>query len=136
MSTNPRTLIILAAIVLSGLALSYWLKSSPDDTSTVSVQVPSSFSTQAAAGQVLFEANCMVCHGKNGAGTKKGPPLIHILYVPSHHGDISFQRAAKNGVRAHHWRFGNMPPVAGVTPGDVSKIIAFVRQVQRANGIK
>jgi hypothetical protein len=28
-----------------------------------------------------------------------------------------------------------MPPVAGLTRGDVAMVIAYIRQVQRANGI-
>ena len=43
--------------------------------------------------------------------------------------------AAKNGVRQHHWPFGNMPPVEGITDSEISNIIAYVRTVQRANGI-
>ncbi|HBM41471.1 MAG TPA: cytochrome C, partial [Sulfitobacter sp.] len=49
--------------------------------------------------------------------------------------DAAFLLAAKQGVRAHHWKFGNMPPVEGVTPGDVKMVVAYVRELQRANGI-
>ena len=44
--------------------------------------------------------------GQNGVA----PPLVHKLYEPGHHSDMAFIMAAKNGVRSHHWRFGNMPP--------------------------
>ncbi|KKK93735.1 hypothetical protein LCGC14_2689930, partial [marine sediment metagenome] len=30
---------------------------------------------------------------------------------------------------------GNMPPVEGVTPGEVKMVVAYVRELQRANGI-
>ena len=50
-------------------------------------------------------------------------------------GMIAFQMAVANGVRAHHWRFGNMPAVEGVTQSDVDKIVAYVRALQRENGI-
>ena len=86
--------------------------------------------------QVLFNTNCPVCDGKNATGTKQGPPLMHKNYDPSHHGDASFLLAANNGVRAHHWPFGNMPPVAGFNETEVKGIIAFVRELQRANGIR
>jgi len=36
---------------------------------------------------------------------------------------------------SHHWQFGHMPPVPGLSQKDVAKIIAFVRELQRANGI-
>ena len=46
------------------------------------------------------------------------------------------QRAVARGVRAHHWRFGDMPRVEGLTRGDVAAIVAYVRELQRANGIR
>lgn len=66
-------------------------------------------------------------------GEKKGPPLLHKIYEPSHHGDAAFQLAAKNGVRAHHWPFGDMAPVSReVTPDDVAHITAYVRMEQKS----
>jgi hypothetical protein len=44
--------------------------------------------------------------------------------------------AALNGSRAHHWNFGEMPPVEGIAEQDVTKIVAFVRAVQKANGVE
>ena len=102
----------------------------------VNVRVPGTLSANAEIGKVAFEAKCAVCHGANAAGQDGvAPPLVHKIYEPSHHGDASFLLAAKNGVRAHHWRFGNMLPVEGVTDGDVKMIVAYVRELQRANGI-
>lgn len=102
----------------------------------VAVKMPSLSST-AKTGQGLFAANCSLCHGANADGREgKGPPLIHKIYEPGHHGDASFQSAALNGVRAHHWRFGNMPPVAGIKLEEVDLIITYVREVQRHNGIQ
>lgn len=87
------------------------------------------------AGEAKFSANCAACHGVRGAGTKQGPPLVHKIYEPNHHADMAFQRAAENGVRAHHWEFGNMPKIEGVTPADVEEIIRYVRWLQREAGI-
>ncbi|NUH65411.1 cytochrome c [Sulfitobacter sp. S0837] len=102
----------------------------------VSVTLPEKLSAQAQVGQRAFEAKCAACHGDNAAGREgSGPPLIHKVYEPSHHGDGAFMVAATNGVRQHHWSFGNMPPVAGITPAEVKTIIAYVRELQRANGI-
>lgn len=86
-------------------------------------------------GEAKFSANCAVCHGVRGVGTKQGPPLVHKIYEPNHHADMAFQRAAENGVRAHHWEFGNMPKIEGVTPADVEQIIRYVRWLQREAGI-
>jgi mono/diheme cytochrome c family protein len=92
-----------------------------------------------AQGKSLFLQNCASCHGSDlkgvDKGDKKGPPLLHKIYEPSHHGDAAFQLAAKNGVRAHHWPYGDMPPVPKVTPDDVAHITAYVRAEQRKIGI-
>lgn len=89
-----------------------------------------------AAGKPLFEKYCASCHGVDLKGTDKGPPFLHRVYVPSHHADAAFQLAAKNGVRAHHWKFGDMAPVKEVTPDDVVHITAYVRAMQRRVGIE
>ena len=87
------------------------------------------------AGETKFNANCTACHGPKGVGTQLGPPLVHKIYEPNHHGDAAFQLAAANGVRAHHWEFGNMPKIEAVTPPDVDQIIQYVRWLQRQAGI-
>ena len=86
-------------------------------------------------GKAEFGTYCARCHGSGGKGTNQGPPLVHKIYEPNHHGDAAFQRAVAQGVRAHHWNFGDMQPVPGVSRSDVDKIVAFVRELQRENGI-
>lgn len=88
-----------------------------------------------SVGKTLFEKNCASCHGVDLKGTKLGPSFLHPYYVSSHHGDVAFQLAAKNGVNAHHWKFGNMAPVPSVTPDDVAHITAYVRYQQRRAGM-
>jgi len=90
----------------------------------------------AATGKALFAQHCSGCHGKDLKGSDKGPPLLHKIYEPSHHGDAAFQLAVARGVRAHHWQFGDMPAVEKVTPDDVAHITAFVRAEQRNAGIR
>ena len=108
----------------------------PEGAPLVNIVVPDQFSAQAQLGKTAYEAVCATCHGSNATGKMGfGPPLIHPIYEPNHHGDMAFQMAAQNGVQAHHWPFGNMPPQAGVTSGDVNAIVAYVREIQRANGI-
>ena len=107
-----------------------------EGTALVAIKTPESYSQNAQIGQRLFEATCADCHGPNAVGQAGvAPPLIHIIYEPNHHGDESFQRAVALGVRAHHWKFGNMPAVAGLTRAEVKSIIAYVRELQRHNGI-
>lgn len=90
----------------------------------------------AAAGRLAFGEYCARCHGPDAGGTEQGPPLVHKLYEPGHHADIAFVLAARQGVRAHHWRFGDMPPVEGVSDAELGDIVQYVRAVQRANGIR
>ena len=92
---------------------------------------------QYGRGMLKFQEKCSACHGQWAEGTAdKGPPLVHIYYVPSHHDDDSFYRAAHSGVNAHHWHFGDMPPVQGVTDQDIGQIVQFVRWWQSENGIR
>ncbi len=103
----------------------------------VAVTPPGQIDPLAETGARIFAAVCADCHGANAAGRAgKGPPLIHRIYEPSHHADESFQRAVAHGVRAHHWPFGDMAPVPGLTRADVAAVVAWVRAVQRANGIE
>lgn len=87
------------------------------------------------AGENRFNELCARCHGIAGRGTNTGPPLVHKIYEPSHHADFAFMRAAMQGVRAHHWKFGNMPKISEATPDDVARIIPYVRWLQREAGI-
>lgn len=98
------------------------------------VVVPS-LSENARSGEQVFNANCVLCHGSNASGTGLGPPLVHKIYEPGHHQDFTIQSAVRNGVPAHHWQFGNMPPVPAVTDEDIPNIICYIRELQRANGI-
>jgi len=102
----------------------------------VEVKLPT-LSGNEALGETAFTAKCAECHGAAGSGRNgMGPPLIHKIYEPGHHGDRAFLLAVQNGVRAHHWPFGDMPPVKGLTVADVGNIVAYVRALQRANGIR
>ncbi len=95
----------------------------------------SALSDTARAGEELFNANCSVCHGVGATGTSQGPPLIDRIYHPSHHPDFSIRNAVRQGVKQHHWLFGDMAPVAGVSLDEVEEIICYIREAQRADGI-
>ena len=97
---------------------------------------PGPVPAELAEGERLYNGNCVRCHGALGAGSDSGPPLVDIVYEPNHHADIAFQRAVALGVAAHHWRFGNMPPVPGVDTAAVGRITAYVRWLQRKAGIE
>jgi mono/diheme cytochrome c family protein len=132
----------IGIIALVGIVgMTYWWGSKIDDHSPAStpmtiVTVPQ-LSSQAKHGQTMFNENCASCHGPNASGRNGiGPPIVHNTYRPSHHSDIAFKIASLNGVRQHHWNFGSMPPINGITEADVHDIIVYLRSLQQANGIE
>lgn len=84
-----------------------------------------------ARGQLLYEKYCGSCHGIALDGSNQGPPLLHPFYKPSHHGDESVYRAMLQGVKQHHWEFGDMPPVQGMTPKKAERVISYLRFYQK-----
>ena len=131
---NIKMIAILALIL--GVSYAAWTlftgPSSAGEEST-SVTIPE-FSQIAQSGQIAYEENCAACHGINAAGTENGPTFLHAFYKAGHHGDGAFENAAKRGVRAHHWRFGDMPPVEDITDAEIRWIVKYVRELQAANG--
>lgn len=89
-----------------------------------------------AAGEALYAANCARCHGADLRGTENGPPHLHPVYEPGHHGDEAFRLAITRGASQHHWDFGPMPAIDGLDESDVNDIIAYVREEQRKVGIE
>ncbi len=132
------------AILLVVVTAVWWAKSSSNDRdqaieaselpSSQSIVVPE-LSPAALSGETAFNASCATCHGTNAAGTDQGPPLIHPFYPTKRHADFAFVMAVKSGVRSHHWRFGSMPPVEGVSDAEIQSIITYIREIQAANGI-
>lgn len=127
---------VIGVLVL-GIGFVAWRNFGAAQQSSGRAQIvaPAQLSAAASLGKKGFDDNCARCHGENAAGTDQGPPLIHNYYNPGHHGDGAFYGAVANGVRQHHWRFGNMPPLPQVTRDQMRMIIAYIREMQRANGI-
>lgn len=88
------------------------------------------------SGEESFQNRCAVCHGQNAEGSQTGPPLVNRLYEIGHHPNFSFHNAVNKGVTAHHWNFGDMPPVPNVPAAEVDAIICHVRDLQRSEGIQ
>ncbi len=87
-------------------------------------------------GERRYNRSCAQCHGVLAAGTDAGPPLVHRTYEPSHHSDAAFQLAVTRGVRAHHWSFGNMPPVPDMDSTAIAGVTAYVRWLQEKADIR
>jgi len=126
--------IAIGGFLLLGIGLLVAPLVSPEGSASIDVTEPV-LSAQATIGKVAYDANCAACHGKKAAGSKQGPPLIHAIYNPGHHGDEAFFRAVKGGVPQHHWSFGNMPARPGISDPQIAAIVKYVREVQVANGI-
>ena len=89
----------------------------------------------ASRGEALYGSNCAACHGVDLRGTDDGPSHLDPVYEPGHHGDLAFLLAVRRGVRPHHWDFGPMPAIEGLTEQEVADIIAYVREQQQAVGL-
>jgi mono/diheme cytochrome c family protein len=125
---------VISFLILGGVLVFYQNVISSGSSLAKDIVIPQ-FSELAQSGQKSFDKNCAQCHGKNAAGTDQGPPLIHDIYNPGHHGDGAFFRAGQSGVPRHHWPFGNMPAQPQVTKLQMTQIIRYIRELQQANGI-
>lgn len=121
----------IAGIAAVTLAMAWLLGRGPGPRSIVLPDL----SPPARAGKEAFDRRCARCHGPDGRGSANGPPLVDRVYHPALHPDVAFALAVQTGVRAHHWRFGDMPPVPGVTAMELSQIVQYLRELQKANGI-
>ena len=101
-------------------------QSAPDD----------SINTIGSIGAEVYANSCALCHGADLRGTDKGPSQLSIVYEPNHHPDDAYRSAIANGAPQHHWTFGNMPPVAGLTDEEVESVIAFIRAEQSRQGFE
>jgi mono/diheme cytochrome c family protein len=133
---KPKRFALIAGIILVAVGLVIGgLYLTRQAEQQIAVVVPE-LSPEAMIGMAAFEMYCVECHGKNAAGTDKGPALVHPIYRPLHHGDFSFLRAVTLGVPQHHWLFGSMPPQPEIGRQEIDRIIAYLRELQRANGIQ
>lgn len=118
----------IAAVVVTALVGGIACGSEGEESAAVSGDV--------SRGRELYTARCASCHGADLEGTDRGPSHLSKVYEPSHHGDFAFRAAVANGVRAHHWRFGDMPPVEGLSEADVKAIVAYIREEQERRGFE
>lgn len=89
-----------------------------------------------ATGAELHATSCASCHGVDLRGTERGPSHLSEIYEPNHHADAAFLLAVRRGVAPHHWSFGPMPVIEGLSDEEVEAIVAFVREAQRREGFE
>jgi len=133
-SKNYSRLTVIGLVVALAAVL-YLALREPPAPQKINVLLPE-FSAQAAAGQKIFNRICALCHGLNASGGPKAPSLIRPTYKPTRHADQAIYLAIRKGVRQHHWNFGNMPPRPEIKNDQIPALIAFIRETQRANGIR
>lgn len=131
----PKYAVLTVVALGAGIALWKAFGTGPASKEAITTVTVPALSATASEGRQAFDANCASCHGTNAAGSDRGPPLIHDIYNPGHHGDGAFFLAAQRGVRQHHWGFGNMPPQPQVSQTEMQAIVQYVRELQQANGI-
>lgn len=120
-----------AGVLAVALALGVAACGSDDQTSADSGDDPVH-----VLGAEVYQQSCASCHGEDLRGTDRGPSHLSIVYEPNHHPDDSFRSAIANGARQHHWPFGDMPPVEGLSDDEVEAVIAFVRSEQQRLGFE
>ncbi len=144
MRTSLRRLANLAPLGVAALVVSLALvaacEGEADDPpapppAASPAETPAATAVPILDGETLFRQTCAVCHGVDLQGTAQGPPFLDRIYHPNHHSDASFRLAVQRGVIAHHWPFGNMPKIEGLSEQQVEAIIAYVRAQQQEAGL-
>ncbi len=87
-------------------------------------------------GAEVYATSCASCHGADLRGTDKGPSQLSIVYEPNHHPDDAYRSAIANGAPQHHWTFGDMPPVEGLSSEQVEAVITYIRSEQERQGFE
>lgn len=87
-------------------------------------------------GAQVYQESCASCHGSDLRGTDRGPSQLSVVYEPNHHSDASYRAAIVDGVVAHHWGFGDMPPIDGLDDAQIDAVIAYIRTQQDEHGFE
>lgn len=133
---RPLVLSVALGVAVVAVAGSLAVWNVRQDGSAPRPVVVPDLSSVARKGQGDYDRHCAKCHGVHGAGSEVGPPLVHPVYRPAHHADVSFALAVRRGVLAHHWRFGDMPAQPAVADESLAAITHYIRELQLANGIQ
>ena len=108
-----RIVIVIGLIAFADV-LAYWMlllgDQDPRKVSAVTIPYgalavvlpPKTLPQKAQISKQAFAVSCLLCHGENAAAV---------------------------GVWAHHWPFGIMPAVEGVTRGNIKMVTAYIREL-------
>jgi mono/diheme cytochrome c family protein len=92
-------------------------------------------SAEAEAGRAAFARECAACHGPFAEGTRRGPTLLHPAYAPDRRSDAHIRAPVRRGAPERLWEHGPMPAIGGVSEPELAAIVAYIREMQAAEGI-
>lgn len=119
--------------ISAAVAFAAAISACSDNTTTAPGADPASSDDRGAA---VYASSCASCHGADLRGTDTGPSQLSVVYEPNHHTDAGYQAAVRNGAQQHHWNFGDMPPVEGLSDEDIDAVITFIRTEQERLGFE
>ncbi|HEV2387427.1 MAG TPA: cytochrome c [Candidatus Acidoferrales bacterium] len=85
----------------------------------------------AKAGKAVYQKSCATCHGMNGEGKEAIAKMLHTTMKPlgskevQDKSDAELKKAVTGGI-------GKMQPVKGLSEKQVNDVIAYVRELGRA----
>ena len=87
-------------------------------------------------GEQRYAQRCAMCHGADLRGSRIGPSHLSSVFGPEQTTDAMFADAIRNGGRSGRFpQYDAMPAVPGLSNHEITSIIAYVRSVQRAQGL-
>ena len=89
-----------------------------------------------AKGRSIFNSTCATCHSVSLQGGSMAPSMLQAAFAPAQLPDSAISQAIQNGVNDNRFGKGPMPAQPSVHPKDIPAVIAYIRWVQQANGIK
>lgn len=109
--------------------------SGPPDIAPAAPPAEPALSDRGREGRAVFRATCADCHGALAQGAASGPALLHPAYASGRYSDADFRAAVREGRAPRLWSFGPMPAHPDLPEEDLERVIAFVRELQRATGL-
>ncbi len=86
-------------------------------------------------GRSAFARHCASSHGRLAGGTTSGPGLLGAPFGLSAMPDEAIRSAVLEGVPPRNDAYRPMGPSPEIAPGELDDIIAFLRELQRLQGV-
>ena len=96
----------------------------PSSSQTVSPAQTAASKPDSAAGKIMFERHCSLCHGMDGSGGR-GPSLLRpkLIHAPD---DAALNSLIENGIAPE------MPPAWFLTKEEIASLAVYVRSLGTA----